>query len=47
MAPDTVKILKNIGIPTGFIDLIAVRTLRGSVSIYANYMGITGGGDVT
>ena len=42
MAPAT--LLKNLGIPKSRLDVLVARTLSGSVSVYANYMGTSGGG---
>ena len=47
VAPATCQLLRDLKISKSFINLLAVRTLRGSVAIYANYMGTSGGGDVT
>ena len=47
VAPATLKLLKDLQIPSSYIDILVARTLRGSVSIYASYMGTSGGGDVT
>ena len=46
IAPETELLLRRMKI-TDLAELIVVRTLRGSASVYANYMGMTGGGDVT
>ena len=47
VAPGTLSLLKDLRIPLSYVDLLVARTLRGSVSIYANYMGTSGGGDIT
>ena len=47
VAPATLALLKTLGLPGARLDVLVARTLRGSVSVYANYMGTSGGGDVT
>ena len=47
VAPATLKLLKDLRIPKASVDVLIARTLRGCISMYANYMGMSGGGDVT
>ena len=46
MAPTTEKLLKQLNLRKDNIDLIVIRSLRGSVTTYTNYMGTSGAGDV-
>ena len=45
-APATLKVLKVLGVPVSDLNLFGVRVVEGGTSIYANYMGTSGGGDV-
>ena len=47
MALSTSTLFKQLGFASNMLTLLAVRSLRGSVSVYANYMGTSGGGNVT
>ena len=44
VAPATLSLLTDLGIPASSTDVLVPRTLRGSVSMYANYMGTSGRG---
>lgn len=44
----TADLLKQLlGLTSGDLDLLSVACMEGSIQIYSNYMGMSGGGDVT
>ena len=47
IAPPTVRLLVGLGIPRYRLSVLVARALGGSMAVYANYMGTSGGGDVT
>ena len=47
VAPETLDLLKRLGVPAHWTNILVARALGGSISVYANYMGTSGGGDVT
>jgi len=42
----TTRVLRNLGLTANDLTLLSVRILEKGSSIYANYMGTSGGGDV-
>lgn len=42
-----VWVLKKLGVKNTHISLFILKVMEGSLSIYANYMGMAGGGDMT
>ena len=47
LAPQSERLLHQLGLLKNMVELIPVRTSSGSTSVYANYMGTSGGADVT
>lgn len=43
----TSLLCRELGLSTADLELISIRALSGANSIYCNYMGMSGGGDVT
>lgn len=43
----TVRLCKKLRMSAADIDLLCVKTLQGGLTVYSNYQGMSGGGDVT